>query len=330
MKLALVGATGLVGKTVISMLSRLGYPELLPVASEQSKGKIISYQNRELPVIGIEDALKQRPDIAIFSAGSEISKEYAPQFAAQGSYVIDNSSAWRMDPDIPLIVPEINGHLLQKSDYLIANPNCSTIQLLMVLFPISKHYQLKRIIVSTYQSVSGSGFKGINQLMQEREGKHADQPAYPYPIDLNCIPQCDVFLENDYTREEMKLLNESRKILEMPSLALSATAVRVPVIGGHSESVYLETNKAVNISEIREILKNSTGVVVMDDSERLRYPMPAVAHNKDEVLVGRIRKDLHNERGMHLWIVADNLRKGAASNAIQIAEKVVHDFISGK
>jgi len=328
MKVALIGATGLVGKTVISMLDRLQYPELLPVASTRSLGKSILYKNRETPVMTVEQALEQEPGLAIFSAGSEVSKKYASLFADQGTYVIDNSSAWRMDPDIKLIVPEINGHLLQKDDYLIANPNCSTIQLLMVLHPLTRLFEIQRVIVSTYQSVSGSGYKGINQLMQEREGRQAENPVYPYPIDLNCIPQCDVFLENDYTKEEMKLLNESRKILNMPSLALSATAVRIPVIGGHSESVYIESNKPIRTEEVIETLQDSPGVSIMDDPEYLRYPMPALAYNKDEVFVGRIRRDLHNTHGLHLWIVADNLRKGAATNAVQIAQMINRDFIS--
>jgi len=328
MKLALVGATGLVGKTALSMLPGLPVTELIPVASERSFGKTISFNGKDVRIQSIEQALEMKPDIAIFSAGSELSKEYAPLFSSNGCYVIDNSSAWRMDKDVPLVVPEINGDQLTRDHYLIANPNCSTIQMVMVLFPIARIYGLKKVIVSTYQSVTGSGYPGLAQLISEREERKVDKPAYPYPIDLNCIPHCDRFLENDYTREEMKLVYESRKIMDMPHLPVHATAVRVPVIGGHSESVYIELEKPFEIQDIRTLLVRSPGIKVLDDPATGQYPMPAIAHKKDEVFVGRIRKDLDNEQALGLWIVADNLRKGAAGNAIQIAKIIHQRFLS--
>ena len=328
MRLALIGATGLVGKTALNLLSRLPLTELIPVASERSVGKTLSFNGRNVRIESIERALELKPDIAIFSAGSEVSKKYAPLFARNGCYVIDNSSAWRMEKSVPLVVPEINNELLTHDKYLIANPNCSTIQLVMVLHPIARIYGLKKVIVSTYQSVTGSGYPGLAQLISEREERNAENPAYPYPIDLNCIPHCDRFLENDYTREEMKLVKESRKIMDMPDLPVHATAVRVPVIGGHSESVYVEVEKEFRIDDIRALLEKSPGIKVLDHPATNRYPMPAIAHNKDEVFVGRIRKDLDNDQGLGLWIVADNLRKGAASNAIQIAEIIHQRFIA--
>ena len=328
MKLALVGATGLVGKTVLGMLSRLPVNELIAVASERSFGKTLTFNGKEVCIQSIEEALESKPDIAIFSAGSEISKKYAPLFSSNGCYVIDNSSAWRMDDSVPLVIPEINGDLLTRDHFLIANPNCSTIQMVMVLHPIAAKYGLKKVIVSTYQSVTGSGYSGLSQLISEREEQVVENPVYPYPIDLNCIPQCDSFLENDYTREEMKLVNESRKILNIPHLPVHATAVRVPVIGGHSESVYIELEKTFAIGDIRVLLEKSPGIKVLDEPRMNRYPMPAIAHNKDEVFVGRIRKDLDNDRALGLWVVADNLRKGAASNALQIASIIYHRFLA--
>lgn len=328
MKLALIGATGLVGKTVLGMLSRLPVNELIAVASERSLGKTVPFNGKEVCVQSIEEALESKPDMAIFSAGSDISKKYAPLFSSNGCYVIDNSSAWRMDDSVPLVIPEINGDLLTKDNFLIANPNCSTIQMVMVLHPIAEKYELKKVIVSTYQSVTGSGYSGLAQLISEREEQIVENPAYPYPIDLNCIPHCDRFLENDYTREEMKLVNESRKILNIPHLPVHATAVRVPVIGGHSESVYIELEKTFAIPDIRVLLEKSPGIKVLDDPRMNRYPMPAIAHDKDEVYVGRIRKDLDNERALGMWIVADNLRKGAASNALQIASIIYQRFLA--
>ncbi len=329
MKLALVGATGLVGKTALTLLSRLPVTELIPVASERSLGQMISFNGKNIPVQSIERALKLEPDVAIFSAGSEVSKKYAPLFSRKGCYVIDNSSAWRMDENVPLVVPEINDSLLTHDKYLIANPNCSTIQMVMVLHPIARVYGLKKVIVSTYQSVTGTGYPGLAQLISEREEQEVANPVYPYPIDLNCIPHCDRFLENDYSREEMKLVNESRKIMDLPDLPVHATAVRIPVIGGHSESVYIELEKSFDVDDLRSLLERSPGIKVLDDPHANLYPMPAIAHNKDDVFVGRIRKDLDNERGLGLWIVADNLRKGAAINAIQIAEIIHQRFIAG-
>ncbi|GIV29911.1 MAG: aspartate-semialdehyde dehydrogenase [Bacteroidia bacterium] len=329
MKIAVVGATGLVGQEMLRVLEEFNFPvtEFLPVASEKSIGKKINFNGKEHTVISVQDAIRQKPDIALFSAGSKTSLEFAPLFAQQSTYVIDNSSAFRMDADKPLVVPEINAHVLKKSDKIIANPNCSTIQMLMVLHPLHQAFKIKKIIVSTYQAVTGTGAKALQQLMEERQGKKPENPAYLYPIDLNLIPQIDVFLENDFTKEEMKMHNETRKILNDNSIQVNATCVRVPVIGGHSESVYVEFEKNFEVEEVRQILNHTKGVIVQDDVKNSVYPMPLFVHKKNEVFVGRIRKDFSNPKALNLFIVADNLRKGAATNAVQIAEYVAKNFL---
>lgn len=325
MKIAVVGATGLVGSVMCTELDRLidREFELLLAASQRSVGRRVSFRGRELLVQSIADVLAARPDIALFAAGSTVSLEYAEQFAQKGTYVVDNSSAWRMHPEVPLVVPEINDSALRKEAHIIANPNCSTIQMVMALAPLCA-FGLKRIHVSTYQSVSGSGMKGIEQLQAEREGREPERRAYPYPIDLNCIPHCDEFLENGYTKEEMKLVNETRKIFNLPQLAVSATAVRVPVWGGHSESVSVEFEKPIKPDEARNLIAAMHGVTVLDDPSQLRYPMARYAQESDQVFVGRIRQDLATgENGLTLWVVADNIRKGAATNAVQIVKALL-------
>ena len=321
MKVALVGATGLVGCEMLKVLEERNFPieELIPVASEKSAGQIISFKGKEYSVITIDDAIKRKPTIALFSAGSTVSLEYAPKFAEAGTTVIDNSSAWRMHPEKKLIVPEINGQVLTVTDKIIANPNCSTIQLVMVLNPLHKKYQIKRIVVSTYQSVSGTGKAAVNQLMNERNNVKGEM-AYPYQIDLNCLPQVDVFLDSGYTKEEMKMVNETKKIMMDNSIALTATCVRVPVIGGHSEAVNITFEKDFDLTEVRKILSNTSGVTVQDDIANKIYPMPINVHGKDDVFVGRIRRDESLPNSLNCWIVSDNLRKGAATNAVQIAE----------
>ncbi len=325
MKIAVVGATGLVGSVMCTELDRLidREFELLLAASQRSVGRRVSFRGRELLVQSIADVLAARPDIALFAAGSTVSLEYAEQFAQKGTYVVDNSSAWRMHPEVPLVVPEINAESLREEKHIIANPNCSTIQMVMALTPL-RRFGLKRIYVSTYQSVSGSGMKGIEQLQAEREGREPERRAYPYPIDLNCIPHCDEFLENGYTKEEMKLVNETRKIFNLPQLAVSATAVRVPVWGGHSESVSVEFEKPIKPDEARNLIAAMHGVTVLDDPSQLRYPMARYAQESDQVFVGRIRQDLATgENGLTLWVVADNIRKGAATNAVQIVKALL-------
>ena len=321
MKVAVVGATGLVGKEMLKVLEERKFPvtELIPVASEKSVGQKISFDGKELSVVSVAEAVNRKPSLALFSAGGNTSLEWAPKFAEAGTTVIDNSSAWRMHPEKKLVVPEINAHVLSASDKIIANPNCSTIQMVMVLNPLHKKYQIKRIVVSTYQSVSGTGKAAVNQLMNERNNVKGEM-AYPYQIDLNCLPQVDVFLENGYTKEEMKMVNETRKILSDNSIALTATTVRVPVMGGHSEAVNLTFENDFDLTEVRKILSNTSGVVVMDDPANKIYPMPILAHGKDEVFVGRIRRDESLVNSLNCWIVSDNLRKGAATNAVQIAE----------
>ncbi len=320
MKVAVVGATGLVGGKMLEVLEEQNFPitEMIPVASEKSVGKKIRWKGTDITVVAIKDAIAKKPEVALFSAGGNTSLTWAPQFVKAGIRVIDNSSAWRMDDTVPLIVPEINGDLLTKQDYLIANPNCSTIQLVMVLNPLNKRYGLDRVVVSTYQSVSGAGAKGIKQLTNERQGI-GGEIAFPYPIDLNAIPQIDIFLENDYTKEEMKMINESRKILQIPHLKLTATCVRVPVLGGHSESVNITLKEDFDIADVKKILSQMPGVMVVDNPAKQSYPMPLLAQNKDETYVGRIRRDESNARSLNCWIVSDNLRKGAATNAVQIA-----------
>lgn len=326
MRVAVVGATGMVGNVMLEVLRERNFPitELIPVASEKSVGKTIDFGGLECRVVGLATAVEMRPDIAIFSAGGETSLEWAPKFAAVGTTVIDNSSAWRMDPDKKLIVPEINGNLLTEADKIIANPNCSTIQLVMVLAPLHHKYGIKRVIVSTYQSITGTGVKAVQQMENERAGISGEM-AYKYPIDKNCIPQCDSFLDNGYTKEEMKLTNETKKILD-PVINVSATAVRVPVVGGHSEAVNIEFENDFDLSDIRRILHETNGVTLKDDPTTYTYPMPKFAQGKDDVFVGRIRRDESQPNSLNLWIVADNLRKGAATNAVQIAEIIKRFF----
>ncbi|UCG28657.1 MAG: aspartate-semialdehyde dehydrogenase [Bacteroidales bacterium] len=321
MKVAIVGATGLVGQTMIRILEERKFPvsKLIPVASEKSSGSIIHFYDVPVPIVTLEESLKEKPELALLSAGSDISLKYSPLFTEKGSIVIDNSSAWRMHPEIKLVVPEINAAILTRSDKIIANPNCSTIQMVMVLSPLHERFRIHRIIVSTYQSVTGTGIQAIRQMENERSGISADK-VYPHPIDKNCLPHCDSFLDNGYTKEEMKLVHETQKILDDPSIRISATAVRVPVTGGHSEAVNIEFGKHFELDEIYDILAASPGVTVVDNPEDNRYPMPITVNGKDSVFVGRIRKDLSGNNSLNLWIVADNLRKGAATNAIQIAE----------
>lgn len=321
MKVAVVGCTGLVGTKMLQVLAERNFPitELVPVASEKSVGKEISFKGHNYKVVSMTDAIQQRPQVAIFSAGGGTSLEWAPKFAAAGITVIDNSSAWRMDPGKKLIVPEINAHVLTASDKIIANPNCSTIQMVLVLNPLHKKYKIKRVVVSTYQSVTGTGKKALDQLMNERNNIKGEM-AYKYPIDLNLIPQVDVFLENGYTKEEMKMVNETKKILGDNSIQLTATCVRVPVMGGHSEAVNIEFENDFNIDEVKKILSETPGVVLQDDITNQVYPMPLCAHEKDETFVGRIRRDETQPNTLNCWIVSDNLRKGAATNAVQITE----------
>ena len=326
MKLAVVGATGMVGTVMLDVLKerKFQYDELLLVASKKSVGKLIDYCGEKYSLIDVEMAIEKKPDIAIFSAGGDTSLKWAPKFAEIGTIVIDNSSAWRMDPSKKLIIPEINGDLISKEDKIIANPNCSTIQMLMALAPIHNKFGIKRVIVSTYQSITGTGVKAVRQLENEYNNIEGEM-AYNYQIHQNAIPQCDDFLDNGYTKEEMKLSNETNKILD-PNIKVSATAVRIPVMGGHSESVNLELNKSFDISEITNLLTDTEGVIVKDDISNFEYPMPFYSKNQDEVFVGRIRKDFSQENSLNMWIVADNLRKGAATNAVQIAEKITKDF----
>lgn len=321
MKVAVVGATGLVGSVMIKVLEERSFPvsEFIPVASERSAGKEVMFKGKPYKVVTMETAVSMKPDIALFSAGGSTSLEWAPKFAAAGTTVIDNSSAWRMDPGKKLVVPEINAKEIGKEDKIIANPNCSTIQMVVALAPLHKKYGIKRIVVSTYQSVTGTGVKAVEQLMNERKGVKGEM-AYAYPIDLNVIPQIDVFLENGYTKEEMKMVNETRKIMDDDSIRITSTTVRIPVMGGHSESVNVEFEKDFDLDEVRSILSQTPGVIVVDDVKHLKYPMPMDAHNKDEVLVGRLRRDESQPNTLNMWIVADNLRKGAATNAVQIAE----------
>lgn len=321
MRVAIVGVTGMVGTEMIKVLtdSSVAVDELIPVASERSIGKKIAFRGEEYTIVGMEDAINAKPDVAIFSAGGSVSKEYAPRFAEVGCVVIDNSSAWRMDPDKKLVVPEINASELTSEDMIIANPNCSTIQMVMALAPLHKEFGIERLIISTYQSVSGTGKAAVDQMEGERRGEDVNK-VYPHAIDKNCLPHCDVFTDNGYTKEEMKLVNETRKILKDDSIRITATAVRVPVDGGHSESVNVEFRKPATRDKIVEILSNTPGIVVQDDVANNVYPMPFYSKGKDEVFVGRIRKDESNPNTFNFWIVADNLRKGAATNAVQIAE----------
>jgi len=323
MKVAVVGATGLVGGIMLKVLEERNFPvdELVAVASDRSAGRSVRFRGKEVPVIGMEAAIVAKPDIALFSAGGSTSLEWAPRFAEVGCTVIDNSSAWRMDPTKKLIVPEINGHLLAANDNIIANPNCSTIQMVLTLAPLHKAFTVERVIVSTYQSVTGTGRKAVAQMQNERDGVVGEM-AYPFAIDRNVIPRCDAFTENGYTKEEMKLVMETKKILD-PSIRVTATAVRVPVTGGHSESVNVEFAKEFDIAEVRRLLQAAPGIKLLDDPAKDEYPMPSIANGRDEVFVGRLRRDETQPRTLNLWIVADNLRKGAATNAVQIAELLV-------
>ena len=331
MKLAVVGATGLVGQEVLAVLEErnVPYDELFLVASPRSVGKTITYKGTSYTVIGMEEAVSIAPDIAIFSAGGGTSLEWAPKFAEAGSIVVDNSSAWRMSPDHKLIVPEINGNSLESFDRIIANPNCSTIQLVMALAPLHDAFGIKRLVISTYQSVTGTGKAAVDQMMNERAGKPAEK-VYPHPIDMNVLPHIDVFLDNGYTKEEMKMVNETKKILGDDSLSITATAVRLPVMGGHSESVNVEFHKEFSMDEIIRRLNEMPGVVIQDDVENNVYPMPLNAHRKDEVFVGRLRRDHSQPNALNMWIVADNLRKGAATNAVQIAEFLMANNLAVK
>ena len=327
MKIAVVGATGMVGQVMLKVLEERNFPvtELIPVASEKSVGKRISFKGKEYSIVSMQTAIDMKPEIALFSAGGSTSLEFAPQFAEAGTTVIDNSSAWRMIADKRLVVPEINADILTKDDKIIANPNCSTIQLVMVLHPLNKKYNLKRVVVSTYQSVTGTGKKAVDQLNAEINGNQGTEMAYHYEIFKNALPHCDVFAEDDYTKEELKLMTEPKKIMGDDSFNLTATAVRVPVQGGHSESVNIEFENDFDLDEIRKILSETPGVVVMDDVKNKIYPMPLYSEGKDEVFVGRIRRDSSQPNTLNLWIVADNLRKGAATNAVQIAEYLLEN-----
>lgn len=328
MRIAVVGATGMVGNVMLQVLAERNFPvtELIPVASERSVGKLLSYNGKEYSVVNLATAVQMKPDIALFSAGGETSLEWAPKFAEVGTTVIDNSSAWRMDPTKKLVVPEINGDVLTKEDKIIANPNCSTIQLVMALGPLHKEYRMKRVVISTYQSVSGTGVKAVQQLDNEEAGVEGEM-AYPHPIGRNALPHCDVFLENGYTKEEMKLVKEPKKILRDDSFSITATAVRIPTAGGHSESVNIQFENDFDLTKVREILTETEGVIVQDNVKENVYPMPINAHNKDEVFVGRIRRDESQSNTLNMWIVSDNLRKGAATNTIQIAEYLVKNNI---
>lgn len=324
MKIAVVGATGLVGSEILKVLEERNFPvtELIPVASERSKGKQVDFKGKKYNIVGMEEAIAMKPAVALFSAGGDTSIQFASAFAEAGTVVIDNSSAWRMDPSKRLIVPEVNASVLTKDDKIIANPNCSTTQMVVILKPLHDLYKIKRVVVSTYQSVTGTGVKAVKQMEDERAGIEGEK-AYPYTIDLNVIPHIDVFLENDYTKEEMKMIEETKKILDDQSVQVTATTVRIPVVGGHSESVNIEFERDFEVAELRDTLAKQAGVVVVDDPKNLKYPMPKDAQNRDEVFVGRIRRDESQKNTVNLWIVADNLRKGAATNAVQIAEYLV-------
>ena len=329
MKLAVVGATGMVGEVMLRILSERNFPltELIPVASERSVGKKVYYQGNSLEVLGLSTAVSMAPDMALFSAGGDTSLEWAPKFAEVGTVVIDNSSAWRMDPNKKLIIPEINSQILTKEDRIIANPNCSTIQMLMALAPLKNTYGINRIVVSTYQSITGTGIKAVQQLENESLNIEGEM-AYPYPIHRNALPHCDIFMDNGYTKEEMKLVNETHKILGDESIGITATAIRIPVVGGHSESINIQLKSEFQLDDIRKLLHESPGIVLQDNPDTNTYPMPIYAKGKDEVFVGRIRKDFSQENSINLWVVSDNLRKGAATNTIQIAEYLINqDFI---
>src|SRR2546423_3942059 len=330
MKVAVVGATGLVGTKMLQVLAERNFPvdELIPVASEKSVGKEVEFKGKKYKVHSMQDAIAAKPDVALFSAGGGTSLEWAPKFAAAGITVIDNSSAWRMDPAKPLVVPEVNAGVLTAKDKIIANPNCSTIQMVVALQPLHRKYKIRRVVVSTYQSVTGTGKKAVDQLFNERTGKEGEM-AYKYQIDLNALPQIDVFLDNGYTKEEMKMVNETKKIMGDDSIKVTSTTVRIPVIGGHSESGNVEFEKDYDLDEVKQLLSEAPGVVVVDDPSSQQYPMPMHAHEKDEVFVGRLRRDDTQPNTLNMWIVSDNLRKGAATNAIQIAEYLMEKKLLG-
>ena len=324
MKVAVIGATGMVGRMMLKVLEERQFPvdRLFPAASERSAGREVIFRGKPVRVVSVMEAVEAVPDVALFSAGASVSKEWAPVFAENGTVVIDNSSAWRMEEGIPLVVPEINAGTIAAGTRIIANPNCSTIQMLMAVAPLHREYGIKRLVISTYQSVTGTGVKAVAQLDNERRGLGGEM-AYPYPIDLNCIPQCDIFLDNGYTKEEMKLVNETHKILGDESIRVTATAVRVPVKGGHSESVNIEFLREFDLDRVRALLSSAPGVILYDDPAERKYPMPLIAHDRDEVFVGRLRRDFSQEKTLNLWVVADNIRKGAATNAVQIAEHMI-------
>jgi aspartate-semialdehyde dehydrogenase len=321
MKTAVVGATGMVGQTMIKVLEERNFPvtQLIPTASEKSVGKEIMFKGKAVRVVSVREAVDAKPDFAIFSAGATISKEWAPEFAKNGTVVIDNSSFWRMYKEVPLVVPEINSHVIKKGDRIIANPNCSTIQMVMALAPLHRKYKIKRLVVATYQSVTGTGVKAVAQMENERAGKNGDM-AYAHPIDKNCFPHGGSFQPDGYTTEEQKLIDETRKILEDQTIMVTATVVRIPVVGGHSEAVNIEFEKEFDIEDVKKLISGFPGVVIFDNPAENKYPMPLMAHNRDEVFVGRIRRDLSKEKCLNIWIVSDNIRKGAATNAVQIAE----------
>jgi aspartate-semialdehyde dehydrogenase len=321
MKTAVVGATGMVGRTMIRVLEERNFPvtELIPAASERSAGKELTFKGKAVKVVSVTEAVEAKPVFAIFSAGATVSKEWAPVFAENGTVVIDNSSAWRMDRNVPLVVPEINSHAIKKGDRIIANPNCSTIQMVMALAPLHRKYKIKRLVIATYQSVTGTGVKAVKQMENERAGIKGEM-AYKYQIDMNCFPHGGTFQSDGYTTEEQKLIDETRKILEDQSIMVTATVVRIPVVGGHSEAVNVEFENDFDIDDARRLMSEFPGVVVYDNPDEFKYPMPVLSHNRDEVFVGRIRRDLSKDKCLNLWIVSDNIRKGAATNAVQIAE----------
>ncbi|MDZ7633834.1 MAG: aspartate-semialdehyde dehydrogenase [Bacteroidales bacterium] len=331
MKVAIAGATGMVGRMMLKVLEERNFPvdRLFPAASERSEGREVVFRGKPVKVISVMEAVEAVPDLALFSAGAAVSKEWAPVFAENGTVVIDNSSAWRMEKDIPLVVPEINGSAITRDTRIIANPNCSTIQMLMAIAPLHREYSIRRLVVSTYQSVTGTGVRAVTQLDNERRGLSGEM-AYPYPIDLNCLPHCDIFLDNGYTKEEMKLVNETRKILGDESIRVTATAVRVPVKGGHSESVNIEFEREFDLGRVRAILSQTPGIILYDNPAENVYPMPIIAHDRDEVFVGRLRRDFSQEKTLNMWVVADNIRKGAATNAVQIAEQMLSAGLLGR
>jgi len=324
MRVAVIGATGMVGRMMMKVLEERRFPvdTLIAAASERSTGKEMTFRGKPVKVVSVMEAVEEAPELALFSAGAAVSREWAPVFAQVGTVVIDNSSAWRMEKDIPLIVPEINARVITKKDKIIANPNCSTIQMLMAIAPLHREYAIRRLVISTYQSVTGTGVKAVTQLENERQGISGEM-VYPWPIDKNCLPHCDVFVDNGYTKEEMKLVNETRKILGDEEIRVTATAVRVPVTGGHSESVNVEFVREFELDRVRTLLSSTPGVILYDNPAELKYPMPIIAHDRDEVFVGRVRRDFSQEKTLNMWVVADNIRKGAATNAVQIAEYMI-------